>query len=127
MSPAGCKYTREHEWVRIEGDTARVGITDFAQSELGDVVFVDLPEPGAEIAQGASFGVVESVKAASDLYAPISGTVLEVNEILHDAPEAVNGEPYEKGWMLLITPSNLAELDGLLDAAAYDDYVKGLH
>ncbi len=127
VSPADSKYTKDHEWVRLEGDTALVGITDYAQSELGDVVFVDLPEVGTQVKQGETFGVVESVKAASDLFAPISGEVLEVNTALQDAPELVNQEPYAGGWMLKVKPSDLGELDNIMDAAAYDEHVKGLH
>ena len=126
MNPADCKYTREHEWVRLEGDTATVGITDYAQSELGDIVFVELPASGARVQQGESFGVVESVKAASDLYAPLSGEVLEANAALQDTPELVNREPYGNGWMLRVKPADSGELDRLLDAAAYDEYVKTL-
>lgn len=126
-SPADNKYTKDHEWVRLEGDTALVGITDYAQSELGDVVFVDLPEVGTQVKQGETFGVVESVKAASDLFAPVSGEVLEVNSALQDAPELVNQEPYAGGWMLKVRPSDLGELDNIMDAAAYDDHVKSLH
>ena len=126
-SPTDCKFTREHEWVRLEGDVAVVGITDYAQSELGDVVFVELPAGGTTVTQGESFGVVESVKAASDLYAPVSGEVLEANPALQDAPELVNQQPYGGGWMLKVRPSDRRELDNLLDAAAYDEYVKGLH
>jgi glycine cleavage system H protein len=126
-SPTDCKYTREHEWVRLEGDVAVVGITDYAQTELGDVVFVELPAGGTTVSQGESFGVVESVKAASDLYAPLSGEVLEANPALQDAPELVNQQPYGGGWMLKVRPSDRRELDNLLDAAAYDEYVKGLH
>ena len=126
-SPAECKYTKEHEWVRLDGDTAVFGITDYAQQELGDVVFVDLPAPGASVTKGESFGVVESVKAASDLYAPISGEVLESNGALADAPELVNSAPFEGGWMLKVRPVDPADLDGLLDAAAYDSYIETLH
>jgi glycine cleavage system H protein len=127
-SPANSKYTNEHEWVRVEGDTAVVGITEYAQSELGDVVFVELPAVGAQIKQGETFGVVESVKAASDLYAPVSGEVVEVNAALQDAPDLVNKEPHDGGWMLRVRPSDLAsELQQLMDAAQYDEYVKGLH
>ena len=126
-SPAECKYTREHEWVRLDGDTAVFGITDYAQQELGDVVFVELPAPGASVTKGESFGVVESVKAASDLYAPISGEVLESNGALADAPELVNSAPFEGGWMLKVRPVDPADLDGLLDAAAYDSYIETLH
>jgi len=127
-SPADCRYTKEHEWVRVEGDTAVVGITDYAQSQLGDVVFVELPATGAQVNQGKTFGVVESVKAASDLYAPLSGEVLEANSALQDAPELVNTEPFGGGWMLKLRASDLAnELPRLMDGAGYDEYVKGLH
>jgi glycine cleavage system H protein len=126
-SPAECKYTKDHEWVRLDGDTAVVGITTYAQQELGDVVFVELPAVGAGVTQGESFGVVESVKAASDLYAPISGEVLEANGALADAPELVNTAPFGDGWMLKLRPSDPADLDALMDAAAYDSYTETLH
>ena len=126
-SPAECKYTKDHEWVRLDGDTAVVGITTYAQQELGDVVFVELPAPGASVTQGESFGVVELVKAASDLYAPISGEVLEANGALADAPELVNTASFGDGWMLKLRPSNPADLDSLMDAAAYDSYTETLH
>jgi glycine cleavage system H protein len=127
QNPPDCKYTKEHEWVRLEGDTAVVGITDYAQNELGDVVFVELPEAGATVTQGQTFGVVESVKAASDLYAPVGGTVLETNSALRDAPDLVNKEPFAGGWMLKVKPASAAELDSLMDATAYDAYVQTLH
>ncbi|MBI3972871.1 MAG: glycine cleavage system protein GcvH [Chloroflexi bacterium] len=126
MNPTDCKYTKEHEWVRLEGDTAVVGITDYAQDQLGDVVFVELPEAGSTVKQHETFGVVESVKAASDLYAPVSGEVLEANGALQDSPELVNTEPYGGGWMLKVRPSDPSELDSLMDAAAYDEYLKTL-
>jgi len=126
-SPAECKYTKDHEWVRLDGDTAVVGITTYAQQELGDVVFVELPAPGASVTQGESFGVVESVKAASDLYAPISGEVLETNGALADAPELVNTASFGDGWMLKLRPSDPADVDRLMDAAAYDSYTETLH
>jgi glycine cleavage system H protein len=126
-SPAESKYTKEHEWVRLDGDTAVVGITAYAQQELGDVVFVELPAPGASLTQGESFGVVESVKAASDLYAPLSGEVLEANGALADAPELVNSDPFGEGWMLKVRPADPADLDRLMDAAAYDSYTETLH
>jgi glycine cleavage system H protein len=126
-NPQNCKYTKDHEWVRLEGDVAVVGITDYAQSELGDVVFVELPEKGATLTQGKTFGVVESVKAASDLYAPVSGEVLEVNSALTDAPDLVNSEPFAGGWMLKVKPSNTGETASLMDAAAYDQYITTLH
>ncbi len=118
--PADLLYTDEHEWVRLEGDVAVVGITDYAQHELGDVVYVELPEVGSTVEQGKPFGVVESVKAASDLYAPVSGEVVEVNTALEDAPELVNDDPYGEGWMIKVRPSNWeAEKANLLDAEAY--------
>lgn len=127
-SPTDRKYTNEHEWVRLEGHTAVVGITDYAQSELGDVVYVELPASGTEITQGETFGVVESVKAASDLYAPLSGKVIEANAALQDAPDLVNKEPHEGGWMIKVRPSNAdAELQKLMDGPAYDEFVKTLH
>lgn len=127
MNPTDCKYTKDHEWVRLEGDVALIGITDYAQTELGDVVFVELPEPGAAVTQGETFGVVESVKAASDLYSPVSGTVLQANAALQDSPELVNAEPFGGGWMLRVQPSDPGELDTLMDAAVYDEHVKRLH
>ncbi len=117
--PADLRYAASHEWARLEADgTVTVGISDHAQEALGDVVFVELPEVGAELAAGQEAGVVESVKAASDIYAPISGEVLAVNEALADAPEQVNGEPYA-AWFFKLQPSNPAELEALLDAAGY--------
>ncbi|MDP6279062.1 MAG: glycine cleavage system protein GcvH, partial [Nitrospinota bacterium] len=109
--PLGLKYSREHEWVKVVGSVAIVGITDFAQSELGDVVYVELPEVGVEVEANNTFGVVESVKAVSDLYAPVTGTVTEVNEELNDAPELVNSDPFEDAWMLRIEMSDTSELD----------------
>ena len=115
-NPQDCKYTKDHEWVRLEGDTATVGITDFAQSELGDVVFVELPEVGKTVTQGQTFGVVELVKAASDLYAPISGEVLEVNPALTETPDLVNSEAFTGGWMLKLRPASGTDTSGLMDA-----------
>ena len=120
MVPAELRYTKDHEWVRVEGDLATVGITDFAAHELGDVVFVELPEVGRTLDQFATFGVVESVKAVSDLYAPLSGEVSEVNGDLAGNPELVNAEPFGKGWMIRIQLSDPGQLDGLLDAEAYE-------
>lgn len=117
--PAGLKYTKEHEWLRVEGDTVVVGITHHAQEQLGDVVFVDLPAVGTKLKQGATFGTVESVKAVSDLYAPVSGEVVEVNALLSNSPEKVNSEPYGAAWMLKVKVANAAELGSLLDAKAY--------
>ena len=123
MVPPDLRYTKDHEWVRIDGDSATVGITDYAEKQLGDIVFVELPDVGKNLEQSATFGVVESVKAVSDLFAPISGEVLEANEALATSPELVNGEPYGGGWMIRIRVANQEELDGLLDAAAYDSLI----
>jgi glycine cleavage system H protein len=120
MVPKDLRYTKEHEWVRVEGDIATVGITDFAAEQLGDVVFVELPDLGRTIAQFAPVGVIESVKAVSDLFAPLSGDVVEANSELSTSPELLNSEPYGNGWMLRIRVADLAEVEGLLDAAAYE-------
>lgn len=117
--PEELKYTEEHEWVLVEDDLVTVGITDFAQDSLGDIVFVELPEVGMKVEAGKAFGVVESVKAVSDIYSPITGEVVEVNEELPDTPEILNTSPYEDGWMVKIRLSDPAELDDLLDADAY--------
>lgn len=117
--PENLKYTKDHEWVLVDGDTGTVGITDYAQGELGDVVFVELPAIGRSVKQGESFGTIEAVKAVSDMYAPISGLVAEVNKELEKAPEIVNKDPYGKGWMVKIKVSNPADLSMLLNAAAY--------
>jgi len=122
--PSGLKYSREHEWVKVEGDIALIGITDFAQDELGDVVYVELPDVGTELEANNTFGVVESVKAVSDLYSPITGTVTEVNERLNDEPELVNSEPYDEAWMLRIEMSDASEVDGLLGADEYKSFVE---
>lgn len=119
-SPAELRYSKEHEWVRVQGDRAVIGITAHAANELGDVVFVDLPQVGATLKQFAVFGAVESVKAVSDLYSPISGSVLARNEALSAAPESINADPYGSGWLLEIQLGDPAELDLLLDAAGYD-------
>jgi len=121
--PEELKYTEEHEWVMVEDELAVIGITDFAQDALGDVVFVELPEVGTEVVAGKAFGVVESVKAVSDIYAPISGTVEEVNEELPDAPEIINTSPYEDGWMVKIRISDPGEIDDLMDADAYQAHI----
>jgi glycine cleavage system H protein len=118
--PKDLRYTKEHEWVRIEGDLATVGITDFAAEQLGDVVFVDLPEVGRTVAQFAAVGVIESVKAVSDLYAPVGGDVVETNSELTSQPELLNSDPFGRGWMLRIRLADQAGLDGLLDVAAYE-------
>lgn len=122
--PDNLKYTEEHEWVLIEEDIVTIGITDFAQEQLGDVVFVELPEVGDELESGKPFGVVESVKAVSDVYAPLSGEVLEVNSDLPDEPELLNTSPYEDGWMVKIKLTDPDELDQLMDAAAYQELVE---
>lgn len=120
MVPADLRYTKDHEWIRVDGDTATIGVTDFAANQLGDVVFVDLPQAGRTVDQFATFGVVESVKAVSDLYAPLSGEVLEVNGALAGEPELVNSEPFGRGWMIRVRISDAAQVAGLLDAAAYE-------
>jgi glycine cleavage system H protein len=120
--PNDRKYTKEHEWIKVDGSSASVGITDYAQDSLGDIVFVDLPKPGADITAGKAFGTVESVKAVSDLYAPASGTVAEVNGELATAPEKINKEA-NNTWMIKITLKNPAELSGLLSAADYEKFV----
>lgn len=118
--PAGLKYTREHEWVKVEGKVATIGITDYAQGELGDIVFVELPNVGDELVQMKPFGTIEAVKAVSDMYAPISGKVIEINAALEDDPMIINRDCYGDGWMLKIEVSSAAELDELLDAAGYN-------
>ncbi len=120
--PKELKYSREHEWVKVEGNKATIGITDFAQHELGDVVFVDLPAKGAAVTAGKAFAVVESVKAVSDIFAPVSGTVTAVNDALTDAPETVNGDPYGAGWIAVIEMSDPGELAALLDSAGYEKF-----
>ena len=123
-SPNELKYTKEHEWARLESDgTLTVGITDHAQDALGDVVFVELPEVGDELAEEDKFGVVESVKTVSDLFSPCAGTVAAVNENLEDQPELVNSSPYSEGWMVRLTVADASVLDGLMDASAYDAFV----
>ena len=122
--PEECFYTREDEWVRHDGDRAYVGVTDYAQDQLGDIVFLELPAVGAVVSQGEVFGVVESVKAVSDLYAPISGKVLEVNEDLSETPEVVNESCYADGWLLAISPSDTGEFDTLMNAPDYAQYIQ---
>lgn len=117
--PDDLRYSREHEWVRTEDGTATIGITSFAADELGDIVFVELPEVGATLTQFGTFGVVESVKAVSDLYAPVGGEVVEVNETLRDAPELLNSDPFGEGWIAKVALGDAGELDGLMDAEAY--------
>jgi glycine cleavage system H protein len=125
VDPEDRKYTEEHEWVRMDGDLATVGITRYAQDQLGDIVYVELPKVGSTLKQAQAFGVVESVKTASDLYSPLSGEVVETNQAVVDQPELVNQEPYESGWMMKVRPSNASELDGLMDAGQYGKHVGG--
>jgi glycine cleavage system H protein len=120
MVPTDLRYTKDHEWVRVDGDEATVGITEYAASQLGDIVFVELPDVGRTLAQFAAFGVVESVKAVSDLFAPVSGEVSAANDALAGSPESVNGDPYGAGWMVRIRLTAPDELDELLDPVAYD-------
>jgi glycine cleavage system H protein len=120
------KYQESHEWARLDGDLVVVGISDYAQDELGDVVFVELPEVGASLKKGEAFGVVESVKAASDLYMPVGGEIAEVNGVLKDTPETVNEAPFGDGWIIKIKPSDSGEMDSLMDAAAYKSFTEGL-
>jgi len=122
--PADRKYTREHEWVTVEGNIGTVGITHYAQSELGDVVFVDLPEKGRALVAGEELGTVESVKAVSEIYAPVSGTVLEVNENLRDAPEKLNADPFAEGWLVRLEIKKPEELTGLLTSESYKRHVE---
>jgi len=122
-SPADLKYTKEHEWVRMDGDEGTVGITDYAQDQLGDIVFVELPADGATVSQMQKFGEIESVKAVSELYSPVTGEVLEANPTLADNPEFVNDDPYGEGWMLRIRLSHVGELEKLLSAQEYDDFI----
>jgi glycine cleavage system H protein len=133
MYPADLKYTKEHEWVKVEGNMARIGVTDHAQQALGDVVFVDLPKPGRQLkvtnGKMETFGVVESVKAVSDVFCPIGGEVVEVNSALETKPELINKDCYGAGWMIVITMANPRELDNLMDAKAYEAFVasEGTH
>jgi glycine cleavage system H protein len=120
MVPSDLRYTKDHEWVRLDGDTATIGVTDFAANQLGDVVFVDLPEVGRKVDQFGTFGVVESVKAVSDLFAPVSGEVVEVNGDLGSKPELVNSDPFGDGWMIRVKVGDAAQVGELLDAAGYE-------
>lgn len=123
--PSDYRYTQEHEWVRLEGNLATIGITDYAQHELGDVVYVDLPKVGAKLNAGESFGTVESVKAVSDIYAPVSGEVAEVNSSLAETPETINKDPHGKAWLIKLKLANSSELSKLMDAAAYEAFLAG--
>lgn len=124
MYPENVKYTKEHEWVRVENGTAVVGITDYAQEQLGDVVYVELPDIGAELTQFTTCGTIESVKTVSDLYAPVSGEVVKINEELDESPELINDDPYGAGWILEATVSNPDELQQLLSASEYEAFIK---
>jgi glycine cleavage system H protein len=121
--PAGLKYTKDHEWIELAGDRGKVGITDYAQQQLGDVVYIELPEIGAKLKQGQSFGTIESVKAVSELYSPVSGEVVEVNAALKDKPEVVNADPHTS-WMIVLKLTNPGEAGALLDATQYTDLTK---
>jgi len=121
--PQNLKYTKEHEWISVDGNIATVGVTDYAQGELGDVVFVDIDPKLQEVVQNSNFGTIEAVKTVSELYAPCSGKVVEINKLLADSPETVNSDPYGDGWMVKIDMANASELDKLLDAAAYSQLI----
>ncbi|MFD2705509.1 glycine cleavage system protein GcvH [Salibacterium lacus] len=121
--PKELKYSQEHEWVKVEDGKVRVGITDFAQSELGDIVFAELPEVGSEVKTDEPFGSVESVKTVSELYAPITGKVVEINDELEDSPEFVNESPYEKAWMIVVEPADMAEIEKLMTAEQYEEMI----
>jgi glycine cleavage system H protein len=123
MVPTDLRYTKDHEWVRVDGDEATVGITEYAAGQLGDIVFVELPDGGRSLEQFATFGVVESVKAVSDLFAPVSGEVLATNDALTGSPELINADPYKGGWMIRLRLAKPDEVDDLLDAAAYDSLI----
>ncbi len=123
--PTELKYTKEHEWIKLDGTTATVGITDWAQGELGDIVFVELPEVGDKIERTKPFGTIEAVKAVSDLFAPLSGEVIEINAALEDDPMVINRDAYGDGWMVRVECSDLAELDQLLDSAGYESIING--
>jgi glycine cleavage system H protein len=125
--PKDLRYAKTHEWARAEKDMVRIGITDFAQGELSDIVFVELPKVGQDILAGKEMGVVESVKSASDLYAPVSGTVVEVNDKLAKSPELINKSPHKDGWLVVVKPKNPEELKALMDAAAYEKAIKETH
>jgi glycine cleavage system H protein len=125
IHPANLKYTKSDEWVRVEGDEATIGITDYAQDQLGDIVYIELPWDPQTLAHEGKFGDIESVKATSELVSPVSGEVVKANEALKENPELINDSPYDEGWMLVVKLSNLAELDGLLSAADYEAYLEG--
>ncbi len=127
QNPTDVRYTKEHEWARKEGDLVRVGVTAFAVEQLGDVTLVDLPGPGTKVEAGKRFGDIESVKTVSELFAPLSGEIVEINGGIDGKPELVNDAPYGDGWLVLIRPSNASELDGLMDAAAYEAFLGSIH
>lgn len=124
MYPADYRYTKQHEWVKVDGEVGIVGITHYAQQELGDVVFVDMPKPGTKIKLGTSFGTVESVKAVSEIFSPVSGEILETNALLSDAPEKINADPHVTAWLIKVKLDDPKEAVGLMDAAAYQSYVE---
>ena len=121
---ADLRYAKTHEWVKVDGDTVTMGVSDFAQSELGDITYLELPEPGEEVKQSEPLGVIESVKAASDIYSPVSGEIVEANDSVVDAPESVNTSPYDDAWLVKIKLSDPSELDGLMDSEAYEKFVE---
>lgn len=123
--PQNLKYTNEHEWIRVEGDIAYVGITDYAQEQLGDIVFVDIPAVGETLEAGETFGTIEVVKTISDLFLPVAGEVLEQNEALEETPELVNKDPYGEGWLIKIKPANVKDVEDLMDAEAYKEVING--
>jgi glycine cleavage system H protein len=123
MVPENLRYTKDHEWIRVEGDSGTVGITDHAQEELGDIVYVELPKVGAKLEQSSSFGSVESVKAVSDIYCPVSGEIADINQALAESPEKVNDDPYGDGWLIKLKLANVAQLDQLMTAAQYTEYI----
>jgi len=125
MVPDDRKYTQEHEWVQVEDGIGTIGVTDFAANELGDVVFVELPEPGSEFSQGDTVGTIESVKAVADIYLPVSGEIVAINEAVVDSPELVNSDPLDEGWMIKVRLSEATEVDQLMDAAAYGELLGG--
>ena len=120
--PAGLYFTKSHEWAKVSGDEATVGVSDFAQNELGDITYLELPEPGTTITQGEPLGVIESVKAASDIYSPVSGEVIEMNQDVIDSPEFVNSSPYDKAWLVKVRLSDTSEVGNLMDSSAYTKY-----
>jgi glycine cleavage system H protein len=126
MAPQNCRYTKEHEWIRAEGETGVIGITDHAAGELGDVTFIELPQADQEVKKGDAIGTVESVKAASEIYAPAGGTIIGTNNRLEEEPELINSSPFEDGWLVKISLSDPSELDNLMDAAAYLEYLSTL-